>query len=174
MEQPKTRAAISYRYSVQAGDKEQVAQVVQSTGFFTEEECAIAVELVEIALKHPSSDEYRFIFAESGGVVAGYSCYGRIPLTQSSYDMYWLAVRNTSRRSGIGRQLLKRTEQEIVNEGGTRVYLDTSGRALYDPTRKFYEAHGYRVDAVLQDFYAAGDPKVIYVKQFEGSSVLTA
>ena len=44
------------------------------------------------------------------------------------------------------------------------MYLDTSGRAQYAPTRAFYERKGYRVAARLEDFFAPGDDKVIYVR----------
>jgi hypothetical protein len=44
------------------------------------------------------------------------------------------------------------------------VYIETSNRPQYEPTRGFYLRCGYRIDAVLEDFYAAGDAKVIYVK----------
>jgi hypothetical protein len=41
------------------------------------------------------------------------------------------------------------------------VYVETSGRAQYEPTRDFYMHCGYEVEAVLADFYAPGDDKVI-------------
>jgi hypothetical protein len=44
------------------------------------------------------------------------------------------------------------------------MYLDTSGRAQYAPTRAFYEHKGYGVAARLEDFFAPGDDKVIYVR----------
>jgi hypothetical protein len=34
----------------------------------------------------------------------------------------------------------------------------------YASTRAFYEDCGYRLEAVLADFYAAGDGKVVYCK----------
>ena len=52
----------------------------------------------------------------------------------------------------------------ILSAGGTRIYIDTSGRPQYAPTRAFYERIGFRCDAVLADFYAPGDDRVIYVK----------
>jgi len=48
--------------------------------------------------------------------------------------------------------------------GARRVYADTSARPQYAPTRAFYEASGYAPTAFLEDFYAPGDGKVIYVK----------
>jgi len=42
--------------------------------------------------------------------------------------------------------------------------VDTSQRAEYASTRIFYENSGYRLEALLKDFYAPGDGKAIYCK----------
>jgi hypothetical protein len=47
--------------------------------------------------------------------------------------------------------------------------VETSGRADYDGTRRFYERHGYRATARIPDFYAPGDDQVVYVKPLQGS-----
>ena len=48
--------------------------------------------------------------------------------------------------------------------GGSRVYVETSSREQYLPTRAVYERCGYHVGATLDDFYAPGDGKVIFVR----------
>jgi len=48
--------------------------------------------------------------------------------------------------------------------GGCRVYIETSTRGQYQPTRGFYDQAGYRLEAVLEDFYGPGDGKAVYVK----------
>ena len=48
--------------------------------------------------------------------------------------------------------------------GDTRVYIETSSRDQYDPTRRFYVNSLYSQAALLEDFYAPGDAKVIYFK----------
>jgi hypothetical protein len=47
---------------------------------------------------------------------------------------------------------------------GRRIYIETSSQAKYAPTREFYRRCGYEPEAVLKDFYADGDDKLIYVK----------
>ncbi len=68
------------------------------------------------------------------------------------------------RGAGLGRELLQRSEQAIARAGGRRIYVETSSRELYGSTRGFYEACGYGKAALLEDFYAPGDDKVIYLK----------
>jgi hypothetical protein len=60
--------------------------------------------------------------------------------------------------------VLEESERMIRLAGGSRVYLDTSSRPQYQPTRAFDEPFDFRCAAVLDDFYAPGDGKVIYLK----------
>ena len=69
-----------------------------------------------------------------------------------------------ARGTKLGSRILARSEEAIKALGGTRVYVETSSRPLYEPTRRFYEKRGYRRETVLDDFYGPGDGKVIYVK----------
>ena len=55
-------------------------------------------------------------------------------------------------------------ELEVAKLGGGRLYIETSSRAAYVRTRRFYRAAGYRQAARLPDFYARGDHKVVFYK----------
>jgi GNAT superfamily N-acetyltransferase len=155
---------LRFRRGVEMEDDRRVRSVVESTGFFSSEEADIAVELVLERQKAGPESGYDFLFAELGGDFAGYSCYGRIPGTVSSYDIYWIVVRRDLQGRGIGKELMARTEALISRAGGTRVYIETSSRVQYESTRRFYGMCGYEAEAVLKDFYAAGDGKVVYRK----------
>ena len=159
-----THAQITFRSEVRQEDPERVREIVVSTGFFRPDEVKVAVELAEVALKKGAGEGYNFLFAERNGAVAGYTCYGEIPCTIGSYDLYWIAVRNEFRRSGIGRQLLAHTESAIAGRGGRAVYIETASCEKYLPTRDFYSRNGYKTAAVLKDYYSPGDDKIIYVK----------
>jgi ribosomal protein S18 acetylase RimI-like enzyme len=155
---------LTYRQTVQPADCERVAEIVASTGFFSPEEVSIAVELVEENLAKGDASGYLFLFAEKAGITIGYACYGPIPGTLASYDFYWLAVHPDYQGQGIGKKILAQMEALIIAGGGRKIYLDTSSRAQYEPTRKFHERNGYRQCAFLEDYYAPGDGKVTYVK----------
>ena len=94
----------------------------------------------------------------------GYACFGPIPGTKQSYDLYWIAVENDVRGSGLGKEILGKAEQRISELGGKRIYVETSSREQYKPTQAFYSKCGYAKEAVLNDFYSPGDDKSIYVK----------
>jgi ribosomal protein S18 acetylase RimI-like enzyme len=155
---------VTFRQDVRPTDRMMVGRLVESTGFFSGDETAIAVELVEERLERGAASGYHFLFAEAEGEMIGYACHGPVPATRSSYDIYWMAVHPDFQRQGLGRELLARTESLIREQGGRQIYMDTSGRAQYEPTRSLYEGRGYRQAAYLPDYYAPGDAKIIYVK----------
>lgn len=95
----------------------------------------------------------------------GYTCWGPIACTQGSYDIFWIAVDPRLQGKGLGKLLMQATESRIQMSGGRRIYLETSGRPDYLPTRRFYDRCGYEIVATLSDFYATGDDKVILVKR---------
>ena len=98
--------------------------------------------------------------------VVGYACYGPIACTVGSYDLYWIAVDPGLAGTGVlGRLLLARSRTSHRVPAGRHIYIETSGRPQYAPTRTFYERCGYQLAAVLNDFYDRGDDKVIWRKE---------
>jgi ribosomal protein S18 acetylase RimI-like enzyme len=157
------------RDDVRLDDVEAVRGLVEGTGYFNADEVRIAAELVEERLNRGVASGYEFVMLDSAdGALAGYSCFGPIDGTASSYDLFWIAVRSDLRGEGLGRFLLRATEERIADRGGGRVYAETSGRELYASTRAFYERCGYRREAELADFYGPGDAKVFFVRVVPG------
>ncbi|MGD0726700.1 MAG: GNAT family N-acetyltransferase [Spirochaetia bacterium] len=155
---------IGFRSTVTEKDLQGVREITESTGFFYPEEVDTAVELVEDRLAKGPRCGYHFLFAEQDGETVGYTSFGPIACTRESYDLYWIVVSGRYRGKGLGTQLLEQSEEAIASRGGTRVYIETSARPLYEPTRAFYLARGYAQIAELEDFYAPGDAKAMYLK----------
>jgi ribosomal protein S18 acetylase RimI-like enzyme len=155
---------VVYRDQLHPSDGDRVFSIVGSSGFFSPQEVELAVELIrEREAKGPSSG-YHFLFAEKAGEMMGYTCFGPIPCTVDSFDIYWIAVTESLRRLGLGKELLRKTEESIKAMGGKRIYAETSSRAQYEPTHAFYKRCGYKEAAVLEDFYSPGDHKIIFFK----------
>ena len=157
-----------FRATPRPDDLDAVRSLVAATGFFSPEEISVAAELVEERLARGAASGYEFRFADAAGALAGYSCFGLIPLTRASYDLYWVVVAPAAQRGGLGRRLLAATEAAVLRLGGERLYAETSSRPLYDPTRAFYRGCGYREAACFEDFYALGDGKVVFEKRLGG------
>jgi GNAT superfamily N-acetyltransferase len=145
-----------------------VRAITESTGFFYPKEVDTAVELVEERLLKGPRCGYHYLFAEQEGKTLGFTSYGPIACTKESYDLYWIVVSGDYRGKGLGTRLLEQTEEAIAALGGARVYIETSARPLYTPTRAFYLGRGYSQIAELEDFYAPGDAKAMYLKVLHG------
>ena len=162
-QKPNPKDAV-FRYAPCPQDVQDIRKLVEATGFFHSYEVNVAVELVEDRLAKGGASDYHFVFLEKNSRLAGYVCYGPIPCTANSFDMYWIAVHPDFQNQGLGRILADETERLVLKMGGRSIYIETSQSDAYEPTRAFYHRCGYRFEAVLEDFYAPGDGKLIGCK----------
>ena len=156
------RAAQTWRRLPEPGDPGRVARICRDSGFFNPEEVRVARELVEERLSRGLASGYRFWFVMQGDELAGYACYGPISGALGAWDLYWIVVQPSLQGRGMGRRLMARVCSSLPRAGGARLYAETSSRALYEPTRRFYQRLGFVQQAVLPGFYAPDDDKVIY------------
>jgi GNAT superfamily N-acetyltransferase len=152
------------RRGLKAADREPLERLIRDTAFFNTDEIEVALELIDDGLAKGDASHYRFMVADVDGAVAGYSCWGPIPGTAASADLYWIVVDPKHQGRRIGAALLGASEEWMAATGRARVYVETSTRAQYEPTRRFYLACGYGLAAELTDFYAPGDGKAIFLK----------
>jgi D-alanine-D-alanine ligase len=146
-------------------DGQSVRSITENTNVFLPEEVMCVTELWdEYLLRGSQNSGYYFVVEREDGQVRGYACYGPRALTEGTFDLYWIAVDPESRRAGAGRLLLDWVEIDIRQKGGRLVVVETSGVEKYAPTRRFYLATGYILEATLRDFYKDGDDLVIFTK----------
>lgn len=146
-------------------DGAQIHAITANTSVFSPEEVECVDELwAEYLAEGSERSGYYFLVERDEKQVVGYVCFGPRSLTSGTFDLYWIAVAPNTRRGGIGRRLLDACEQAIRNLGGRLIVLETSGLPNYEPTRKFYLATGYTLEATLKDFYHEGDDLVIFTK----------
>ena len=172
-----------------AADRPAVAALLESLPAFTAEERAVALELVDTWLARTAPDEfdYRFILTFEGGPeapipirggrprrgkgkaeprpeekLAGYLCYGRTPMTQRAYDLYWIATSPDFARSGVARELVASMEGEVSREGGGIIRVETGSREGHGAAVHFYDALGFARVAVIPAFYAPGDALLVF------------
>lgn len=155
------------RVTALAGDTAAVAALVRACGNFRDSEVEVAVELVRERLDRGAASGYEFLFADDEAGLAGYACFGPVPGTEGSFDLYWIAVHPRARGRGLGRELVCAAERRMADCGARAVYIETSSRPDYAPARALYRAAGYLEAARLPDFYAPGDDRITYVRKLE-------
>jgi len=148
-------------------DKPSILRILRATPEFLPAELVVAEELLDIYLNDPVTSGYYVLVAEVDSSVVGYVCYGPTPLTEGTWDVYWIAVAREKQGNGIGRALTLSAEEEIRKAGGRLIVIETSSKPSYDRTRRFYELQGYKVICQIPDYYAPGDDQVLYHKRLK-------
>lgn len=160
-------AAAPVLRSLRAADRARLEEITRATGVFRENETAVALEVFDAAVS--GSPDYAAVAADVDGRFAGWICWGPTPCTVGTFDLYWMAVDPARQGSGVGTALLEEMERRLA--GSARlVVVETSGRADYHDTRAFYQSRGYRISAIIPEFYAPGDDQVVYVKPLKAVS----
>lgn len=150
-------------------DRDGVIRILENTGNFTTDEVAIALELIDEWLEFGEESGYLTYVLDSVGDdsvgVLGYVCFGPTPLTEWTYDVYWIAVDKLKHRGGVGKRLLKFAEEEVEQRGGRLLLIETSSQETYGGTIQFYERTGYKLVGKVVDYYKLGDDKLIFSKR---------
>lgn len=153
-----------WRSVVRPEDPARIRALVAATVRFSADEIAIAEELAQERITLGRAAGYQFLFVNRGDRLEGFACYGQIPGSETSWDLYWIAVQPELQGQGLGAEILRRVETAISRAGGHQAFIDTSSSPAYASTRAFYLRQGYHLAAELPDFYRAGDGKAIYAK----------
>jgi ribosomal protein S18 acetylase RimI-like enzyme len=151
-------------------DRSRILEIVTATGSFTTVEIATAMEVVDAGLAEPEQDYFLFVAEDEGGRVAGYECHGPTPLTDGTFDLYWIAVDPEAQGGGYGRALLQFAEEDVLRRGGRLLLIETSSQESYAATLRFYAKSGYPLVARIAGFYRPGDDKLIFAKELRGGS----
>jgi D-alanine-D-alanine ligase len=149
----------------QEQDGKSIQAITANTSVFSLEEVECVKELWdEYRLYGAQASGYYFVVESEAGHIRGYACYGPQSLTDGTFNLYWIAIDPECRREGVGRMLLDWVEKDIHRMGGRLIVVETSGMEKYIPTRRFYQATNYLLEATLKDFYSDGDDLVIFTK----------
>ncbi|MFA4835597.1 MAG: GNAT family N-acetyltransferase [Dehalococcoidia bacterium] len=150
-------------------DKPAVMQILKTTPEFTPAEVVVAEEVLDIYLHDPSGPDYKVLVAEIGSSIKGYVCYGPTPLTDGTWDMYWVAVAPGEQGRGIGGALFAAAEEKMKKARGRLILIETSSKPEYEKTRRFHERQGYELVTRIPDFYSVGDDRLTFQKRLPQS-----
>lgn len=150
-------------------DRDGVIRILENAGNFTVDEVRTALELIDEWVELGEESGYLTYVLDSLGEdsvgVLGYVCFGPTPLTEWTYDLYWIAVDKSKHRGGVGKRLLKFAEEEVQRRGGRLLLIETSSQETYGGTIQFYERTGYELVGKITDYYKANDDKLIFAKR---------
>ncbi|NSW95872.1 MAG: GNAT family N-acetyltransferase [Bacteroidales bacterium] len=146
-------------------ERKDVENVLRSSGFFYEFEIETALEIFDETIsKGEAGSGYHWLKVREDDHLVAFANYGKNSFSVHSWDLYWIAVHKDFQNKKLGSLLLRSAENDVRKKGGRIIWIETSGRPLYTPTVEFYKRNGYELNAVLKDFYAPGDSKLVFSK----------
>jgi ribosomal protein S18 acetylase RimI-like enzyme len=151
---------------LESRDRNSLENIIHSADNFHPKDILIAEELIDDVLAKGNSSDYIVHVCEDGnGIIQGYVCFGQNPLTDSTFDFYWMVIDRQFQGRGIGLMLFQHVEIQVKERGGKLLMCETSSLEGYDRVVRLYEKLGYQFVARIPDFYREGDDRLIYMKQ---------
>jgi ribosomal protein S18 acetylase RimI-like enzyme len=126
-----------------------------------------ALELLAAVLDPPEGNTYeaRVLVDEHDDFPLSYACFGQTPMTDATFDLYWMITSSEHRGRGLGATLLERLEDELRARGGRTLRVETSSLEGQGGARRFYLRAGYQEVGRIPDFYRPGDDLVTLAKR---------
>ncbi len=88
-------------------------------------------------------------------------------MTDRTWNLQLIAIRPDRQGQGRGATLLHYVEETLTGRGGRMLLVETS--SSLERTQAFYHKCGYKQEACIRDFYAAGVDKVVFRKVLQGA-----
>jgi ribosomal protein S18 acetylase RimI-like enzyme len=149
-------------------DRVGLLSMLVKTHSFTSKEIGVAMELIDIVLKDPVQKDYQiYCTVDDQGQIMGYICYGPTPMTQGTFDLYWIAVDPDFQGKGMGSKLLDFLEKMVKELKGRILLADTSSVPQYEKTKSFYLKNGFQEVARIPDYYHPGNDRITFCKRLE-------
>jgi GNAT superfamily N-acetyltransferase len=103
-------------------------------------------------------------FTADDGEPVGVAYCAPEPVTDGTWNLLLLWIRQDRHAQGYGSALVAQIEQALKERSVRLLIVETSGLDAFESARKFYERCEFKQEARVKDFFAAGDDKLIYTK----------
>jgi len=144
------------------GQLKAIMDALRLKGAFTSDDLLLASDCIKEKLENRQGYEVKV--AEFNGLAIGFICYSKIPSSDRSYELYWLAIHPAMQGKGLGTSLLVEAEKDIKAKGGKTVILDTTSKEGYSAARHLYEKSGYKLVSKIDRLYSEKEDHLTYRK----------
>lgn len=142
-----------------------LVELSEATSVFKVIELEALQEVLDDYFTGMSEFGHRCVTLEENGTILAYAYFAPTPMTDRTWQLWWIAVRKGKQAKGMGGELLQYVEDEIRTAGARLMLIETSSLPHYELTRKFYIKHGYEVESRVRDYYSDGDHLVVFRKR---------
>ena len=142
-------------------DSAALLAIVESSGQFDANGLAHVRETLASYLEGKSEDLW---FTADDGEPVGVAYCAPEPVTDGTWNLLMLWTRHDRHGQGHGSALVSHVEKVLTERGVRLLIVETSGLADFESARAFYDRCGFTKEARIQNFFAAGDDKIVYTK----------
>jgi len=142
-------------------DIEALIEVLNSIELFQAE---MLEDMIADYFNNPKTKDIWFTALQNNQPIAIAFCAPE-KLTEGTYNLYAIGVKNEIQGKGIGSQMMAYIEKHLKQNGNRILIVETSGSKEYQLTRKFYKNLNYTKEAVIREFWSVGEDKVIFWKK---------
>jgi ribosomal protein S18 acetylase RimI-like enzyme len=165
--QPNTKGQKVIRETI-AGDSAALLAIVERSDQFDANGLAHVKETLVNYLEGKSEDLW---FTADDGEPVGVAYCAPEPVTDGTWNLLMLWTRHDRHGQGHGSALVSHVEKILIERGVRLLIVETSGSAAFETARAFYDRCGFTQEARIQNFFAAGDDKIVYTKPLSSESV---
>lgn len=94
--------------------------------------------------------------------VIGFSFSRLEQFTEGTWNLLAIGFRAAYQGDGLGTRLIEAVEHALAD--ARMLMVETSSLDDFEATRRFYTNRGFTQEAVIRDYWAPGDDKVIFCK----------
>jgi GNAT superfamily N-acetyltransferase len=153
-----------FRDQVHHSDRSKIFNLFSHSGQFSPREISYAMALFDSHTQYGNDSVNHFILQEKDHDLHSCACYGPMPLSENRFQLYWLAIDHHHRKAGLSKTIEQVIEDKVRHLGGVKIFIEASSLPRHESLRHFHESCGYRLVAVVPDYYAQGDHKVWLAK----------
>lgn len=101
---------------------------------------------------------------EADGEVIGVIGYSLDRYETNNYWLGWFYIHEDYQDKGYGKRLLNYVARTLRRKGVKKLFVETSSDELYWKALKMYHDWGFRMEAVITDYYSKGEDQIIMSK----------
>jgi ribosomal protein S18 acetylase RimI-like enzyme len=147
--------------NTERSDARAIMSIVGQSGQFDEESLAHIEQTLENHLMGHS--DAIWLTADDGEPVGVAYCAPE-PVASGVWNLLMLWTRSDRYGQGHGTALVSEMESQLRERTARLLIVETSGLPAFAPARAFYEKCGFKHEAIIKNYFAHGDDKLVFTK----------
>lgn len=152
---------------IQPGETPALVEMARGTEAFKPIEIQALQEVLDDYHAQNAADGHRAVALEADGTVVGFAYFAEAAMTDRTWSLWWIVIDRNVQARGIGGELLRYVEVEVLAAAGRQLVIETSSLPKYELTRRFYLKYGYSQIAAVKDYYAEADDMLFFCKRMD-------